>query len=281
MSKTNWELNKTKFANLGINHYELPTDIFDWLKTKSFEAKEKDIDARESLAGHIRQEYFIKSNWAQEYKKDLGVDTDETFLRFGNWLSQRCFEKPLNMFTGTHYVLSRDRKMIISSLWANFQKKYEFNPPHTHGGVYSFIVFVNVPYNYESEKGVSIDYHSKVGLSFFWPPLERQIIIKGEIEKISPEDSDDYFSSRPKGSQISALISEQSKVIKSREILEQKMNMMEKKYSRKQIKRPDNWGGYLVKPKSFEFWQGRPNRLHDRILCTLLKNSWDIKRLSP
>ena len=140
-----------------------------------------------------------------------------------------------------------------------------------------FIFFTN----YESEKGVSIDYHSKVGLSFFWPPLERQIIIKGEIEKISPEDSDDYFSSRPKGSQISALISEQSKVIKSREILEQKMNMMEKKYSRKEIKRPDNWGGYLVKPKSFEFWQGRPNRLHDRILCTLLKNSWDIKRLSP
>ena len=153
MLKTNWELNKTKFANLGINHYELPTDIFDWLKTKSFEAKEKDIDARESLAGHIRQEYFIKSNWAQEYKKDLGVDTDETFLRFGNWLSHRCFEKPLNMFTGTHYVLSRDRKMIISSLWANFQKKYEFNPPHTHGGVYSFIVFVNVPFNYEREKG--------------------------------------------------------------------------------------------------------------------------------
>ena len=140
-----------------------------------------------------------------------------------------------------------------------------------------FIFFTN----YKSEKGVSIEYHPKVGLSFFWAPLERQIIIKGEIEKISPEDSDDYFSSRPKGSQISALISEQSKVIKSREILEQKMNMMEKKYSRKEIKRPDNWGGYLVKPKSFEFWQGRPNRLHDRILCTLLENSWDIKRLSP
>ena len=109
-----------------------------------------------------------------------------------------------------------------------------------------FIFFTN----YESEKGVSIEYHPKVGLSF-WPPLERQIIIKGEIDKISPEDSDDYFSSRPKGSQISALISEQSKVIKSREILEQKMNMMEKKYSRKEIKRPDNWGGYLVKPKSY------------------------------
>ena len=135
--------------------------------------------------------------------------------------------------------------------------------------------------NYNSEKGVSINYHSKVGLSFFWPPLERQVIIKGEIEKISPEDSDNYFASRPKGSQIGALTSEQSKVVKSREILEIKMHIMEKKYSKKEIKRPNNWGGYLVKPKSIEFWQGRPNRLHDRILCILVKNSWDIKRLAP
>ena len=135
--------------------------------------------------------------------------------------------------------------------------------------------------NYNSEKGVSIDYHSKVGLSFFWPPLERQVIIKGEIEKISPEDSDNYFASRPKGSQIGALISEQSKVVKSREILEIKMHIMEKKFSKKEIKRPNNWGGYLVKPKSIEFWQGRPNRLHDRILCILVKNIWDIKRLAP
>ena len=135
--------------------------------------------------------------------------------------------------------------------------------------------------NYKSEKGVSVTYHSKVGLSFFWPALERQVIIKGEIDKISPEDSDNYFSSRPKGSQIGALVSEQSKVIKSREILEKKMDMMKKKYVRKDIKRPTNWGGYVVSPKSIEFWQGRPNRLHDRILCTLIKNSWDIKRLAP
>ena len=135
--------------------------------------------------------------------------------------------------------------------------------------------------NYKSEKGLSIEYHSKVGLSFFWPPLERQVIIKGEIEKISSVDSDNYFSSRPKGSQISALVSEQSKAIRSREILEKKMDLMETKYITKEIKRPENWGGYLVKPKSVEFWQGRPNRLHDRILCTLVKNSWEIKRLSP
>ena len=128
---------------------------------------------------------------------------------------------------------------------------------------------------------MSVAYHSKVGLSFFWPALERQVIIKGEIDKISPEDSDNYFSSRPKGSQIGALVSEQSKVIKSREILEKKMDMMKKKYVRKDIKRPTNWGGYVVRPKSIEFWQGRPNRLHDRILCTLIKNSWDIKRLAP
>ena len=135
--------------------------------------------------------------------------------------------------------------------------------------------------NYKSEKGVSIANHSKVGLSFFWPALERQVIIKGEIDKISPEDSNNYFSSRPKGSQIGALVSEQSKVIKSREILEKKMDIMRKKYARKDIKRPANWGGYVVRPKSIEFWQGRPNRLHDRILCTLIKNSWDIKRLAP
>ena len=111
--------------------------------------------------------------------------------------------------------------------------------------------------------------------------MERQVIIKGEIDKISPADSDNYFSSRPRGSQIGALASEQSKVIKSREILEKKMDMMRKKYARKDIKRPANWGGYVVRPKSIEFWQGRPNRLHDRVLCTLIKNSWDIKRLAP
>ena len=155
-----------------------------------------------------------------------------------------------------------------------FQREESFCLNLLRKRVLFFLLIMKVKREYLLTTTQKLDYR------FFGPPLERQIIIKGEIEKISPEDSDDYFSSRPK-SQISALISEQSKVIKSREILEQKMDMMEKKYSGKEIKRPDNWGGYLVKPKSFEFWQGRPNRLHDRILCTLLKNSWDIKRLSP
>ena len=136
--------------------------------------------------------------------------------------------------------------------------------------------------NYQSEKGLAIARHPKVGLSFFWPPLERQVIIKGLIQKTPSDLSDEYFNSRPKGSQLGAIVSDQSNVISDRTILETKLNALEIQYKNEEIPRPDNWGGYLVIPKSIEFWQGRPNRLHDRIRCHLRQTGlWDLERLAP
>ncbi len=135
--------------------------------------------------------------------------------------------------------------------------------------------------NYQSEKGLEIANHPKVGLSFFWPPLERQVIIKGLVKKISSEISDVYFASRPKGSQLGTIVSDQSRVISERNIIEAKLKALEIKYKNKEIKRPNHWGGYLVIPKCIEFWQGRPNRLHDRIRCQLQKGLWNFERLSP
>ncbi|MDC0874648.1 pyridoxamine 5'-phosphate oxidase [Flavobacteriaceae bacterium] len=135
--------------------------------------------------------------------------------------------------------------------------------------------------NYQSEKGASIAHHSKVGLAFFWPPLERQVIIKGEAVKLTNEASDAYFQSRPKGSQIGAIVSDQSKVISDRSIMEAKLEALEIEYAEKDVPRPEHWGGYVVKPQCIEFWQGRPNRLHDRIRCQLQGNFWNIERLAP
>jgi len=136
--------------------------------------------------------------------------------------------------------------------------------------------------NYDSEKGKSMIAHPKVCLSFFWPTLERQVIIKGIAEKTSEIDSENYFHSRPKGSQLGAVVSDQSEVIASREILENKLREMEKEYENSEVPKPKTWGGFLVRPQSIEFWQGRPNRLHDRIRYTLQQDfDWKIERLAP
>jgi pyridoxamine 5'-phosphate oxidase len=135
--------------------------------------------------------------------------------------------------------------------------------------------------NYQSEKGRSIEHHPKVGLSFFWPALERQVIIKGLPSPLDPEASDLYFESRPKGSQLGALVSDQSKVISDRSILEAKLEALEIEYQDKIVLRPSHWGGYKVAPQSIEFWQGRPNRLHDRIRCQWQGSFWTIERLAP
>lgn len=142
-----------------------------------------------------------------------------------------------------------------------------------------FIFFTN----YDSEKGKSILENPNVCLSFFWPNAERQVIIKGVAEKVSEELSEAYFHSRPEGSKLGAVLSDQSKVIADdREYLENKLKELEKKFTGKEIPRPKNWGGFLVRPVSMEFWQGRPNRLHDRLRYTLENDyDWKIERLSP
>lgn len=136
--------------------------------------------------------------------------------------------------------------------------------------------------NYNSEKGKAIEKNPVVCLSFFWPTLERQVIIKGKAEKVAENLSDGYFESRPRGSQLGALVSNQSEVVPSRAFLEDEMKKLEKEWEGKEIERPKYWGGYLVRPSSIEFWQGRPNRLHDRIRYSLQKDyNWKIERLAP
>ncbi|MCX8524048.1 pyridoxamine 5'-phosphate oxidase [Chryseobacterium formosus] len=135
--------------------------------------------------------------------------------------------------------------------------------------------------NYDSRKGKAIEKTHKACLHFFWPGLERQIIIKANLEKIAENLSDGYFHSRPKGSQLGAAVSPQSQEIPNREFLEEKLRDLEKEYENSEVPRPENWGGYIAKPYEIEFWQGRPNRLHDRIIYSLEDLDWKISRLAP
>ena len=136
--------------------------------------------------------------------------------------------------------------------------------------------------NYDSEKGKSILNNPNVCLSFFWHSMERQVIIKGIAEKTLEAISDNYFESRPDGSKLGAIVSPQSEVIPSRDYLDNKLKELESTYEGKEIPRPEYWGGFLVKPIEVEFWQGRPNRLHDRIRYKLQEDfNWKMDRLSP
>ncbi|EDM44084.1 Pyridoxamine 5'-phosphate oxidase [unidentified eubacterium SCB49] len=135
--------------------------------------------------------------------------------------------------------------------------------------------------NYNSDKGQAIAANNQVCISFFWIGLERQVIIKGNVVKVSEEASKSYFSSRPRESQLGALVSNQSETIDSRVALEEKLSNLEQQYEGKEIPKPDHWGGYLITPVSFEFWQGRRSRLHDRIQYTLEDCKWTKTRLQP
>jgi len=135
--------------------------------------------------------------------------------------------------------------------------------------------------NYGSQKGREISDNPKAGLTFFWAELERQVRIDGELEKLSDEENDKYFHSRPRGSRLGALVSPQSEPIEDRKWLEKRLEEVETEHRGKEPARPETWGGYVLKPCRIEFWQGRPSRLHDRIEYRLSNNKWHIRRLAP
>ncbi|MFT4786729.1 MAG: pyridoxamine 5'-phosphate oxidase, partial [Cellvibrionaceae bacterium] len=135
--------------------------------------------------------------------------------------------------------------------------------------------------NYTSRKAQQIELNHNVSTLFPWYTLERQVIIQGVAEKVSTKESLSYFLSRPHGSQLGAWVSHQSKVISSRSILEMKLQEIKEKFQEGKVPLPDFWGGYRIKPTSFEFWQGRSSRLHDRILYQLDNNQWSVNRLAP
>ena len=214
-------------------------------------------------------------------EKDLG-DYRKSYEK-GALLETAISHNPMELFqkwfheVDTHFHQGETNAMTISTIGLDgypknrvvLLKKYTFE---------GFVFYTN----YESEKGKAITANPNVCLSFYWAAAERQVIIKGTAVKIEKNLTDDYFESRPKGSQLGALASRQSSVIANREVLETKLKSLESEYESKQITRPKFWGGFIVKPIEIEFWQGRANRLHDRIRYQLQHDfSWKIERLSP
>jgi pyridoxamine 5'-phosphate oxidase len=135
--------------------------------------------------------------------------------------------------------------------------------------------------NYDSTKGLQMAANPNAALCFWWPPLERQVRIQGKVEQLGIDESESYFRARPRASRIAAVASPQSRVLSDRSELEQAFERVEAEFAHREIPRPENWGGYVVVPAEVEFWQGRPNRMHDRIRYVRESDGWRIERLAP
>ena len=210
--------------------------------------------------GDLRQEYTQECLTREQLSQD-------PFTQFEQWFQQACtanLPEPNAMSLATVSAQGAPSQRIVLLKYFDRQG----------------LVFFT---NYESKKATQIDNNSQVSLLFFWIALERQVQILGNAIKISTAESLKYFVTRPRGSQIGAWCSQQSTVISSRKILEMKFDEIKRKFHDHEIPLPAAWGGYRVVPKSFEFWQGRPNRLHDRFLYSRLdaESLWNINRLAP
>jgi pyridoxamine 5'-phosphate oxidase len=208
---------------------------------------------------NLRQQY-TKTGLRREDLKD------DPFEQFEVLFQQAC---AANLLEPNAMILATASSQAEPSLRTVLLKSFDKQ---------GFIFFTN----YESRKAHQIQENPHVSLLFLWLPLECQIQIIGTAEKISTAESFKYFMSRPRGSQIGAWCSQQSTIISSRRILEMKFEEMKQKFMSHEIPLPSFWGGYRVIPHSFEFWQGRPNRLHDRFLYSRQDNGcWAIQRLAP
>lgn len=209
--------------------------------------------------GELRKEYT---------KNGLDLDTADKnpFNQFEKWFEEAMKSQllePNAMILGT-----------VDQQQQSFQRTVLLKAFDERG----FVFYTN----YTSRKSRHIEKNSQVSLLFPWFGLERQVIVNGRAAKISSMESFRYFASRPHGSQLGAWVSDQSSIISSRSILEKKLDEMKRKFKEGKVPLPDFWGGYRVEPTSMEFWQGRPNRLHDRIMYTLEgENNWEKKRLAP
>jgi pyridoxamine 5'-phosphate oxidase len=207
----------------------------------------------------------IRKNYSMQSLSEDSV-LDNPIDQFTSWLNEAINAEAAE---ATAMVLSTVNKLGRPSARVVLLKEVNKN---------GFVFFTN----YDSRKGHDLEHNSFASLTFFWPALERQVRIEGKVEKVESTVSDKYFHSRPVGSQIGAWASPQSKQIKSRSELEVADQLYTKKFDGLPvIPRPDNWGGYILFPEMVEFWQGRPNRLHDRIVYDLEENNWLKKRLAP
>lgn len=206
----------------------------------------------------IRTDYRMKSFLEADAAKD-------PYTQFGHWWLEAVESKIEEVNAMTLATASQDG---FPSARIVLLKGYDKN---------GFVFFTN----YNSQKGQEIAANPKACLLFFWKELERQVRIDGSIEKVSKEDSETYFQSRPIGSRIGAWCSPQSKVIADRSILDQNVDFYTQKFNGEDVPRPDHWGGYIVKPTAIEFWQGRSSRLHDRLRYTSQSEGWKLERLAP
>jgi len=207
-------------------------------------------------------------NLRQEYRAAELAESDvdkNPFIQFGKWFKEALdalLYEPNVMTLATADLTGKPSARIL------LLKGFDEN---------GFVFFTN----YSSKKGKEMEENPQASMVFFWPELERQVRIDGLITKVAEQVSEDYFHSRPKGSQIGAAASPQSTIIPNRELLQNRVNELTATYTDQEVPKPAHWGGYLLEPTHIEFWQGRPSRLHDRITYTNVNGAWAINRLAP